>query len=131
MMCALGVLGLIQFGVLSEIFVCIYMILFAFLLFFYELVWWTNIESVNKNLRINFGFMYGIKGRAAYLIFAAFLVIGLKDDVHAAYLRYLTGGCYLGTGILMLFLHYSKPDLLGTYEVSTAGFGHEDVNTPV
>jgi hypothetical protein len=131
MMCTLGVFGIIEFGALSEIFVCIYMILFAVLLFSYEVVWWTNNEKLNKNLRVNFGFMYGVKGRAAYLIFAAFLVIGLKEDVRAAFLRYLTGGCYLGTGVLMLFLHYSKPELLGKYEVSTAGFGHDDINTPV
>ena len=131
MMCTLGVFGIIEFGQLSEIFVCIYMILFAFLLFSYELVWWTNNAKLNKNLRVNFGFMYGIRGRAAYLIFAAFLVIGLKEDVRAAFLRYLTGGCYLGTGVIMLFLHYSKPDLLGAYEASTAGFGHDEINAPV
>jgi hypothetical protein len=130
-MCTLGVFGIIEFGQLSEIFVCIYMILFAFLLFSYELVWWTNNAKLNKNLRVNFGFMYGIRGRAAYLIFAAFLVIGLKEDVRAAFLRYLTGGCYLGTGVIMLFLHYSKPDLLGAYEASTAGFGHDEINATV
>mmetsp|Transcript_17919 Transcript_17919/g.38743 ORF Transcript_17919/g.38743 Transcript_17919/m.38743 type:complete len:129 (-) Transcript_17919:138-524(-) len=123
MMCCLGVFGIIEQTQLAEIFVSIYMILFAVLLFIYELMWWKSIDSVNKNLRMNFGFMYGIKGKAAYLIFVAFLVIGLKDDVSVAFLRYMTGGCFLGTGVLMLFLHFTKPELLSSYQAPTAGFG--------
>ena len=130
MMCCLGVYGIIEASEASEIFVSIYMILFAVLLFLYELVWWTNVEAVNKNLRMNFGFMYGVKGKAAYLIFVAFLVIGLKDDVSVQFLRYMTGGCFLGTGVLMLFMHFSKPELLAGYQAPTAGFGG-DVNTTV
>lgn len=79
---------------------------------------------------MNFGFLYGIKGKAGYLIFVAFLVIGLKDDVSVQFLRYMTGGCFLGTGILMLFIHFSKPELLSGYKAPTAGFG-DDVNVPV
>lgn len=126
MMCCLGVYGIIDRTELAEIFVSIYMILFALLLFFYELMWWKSIDSVNKNLRMNFGFMYGIKGKAAYLIFVAFLVIGLKDDVSVQFLRYMTGGCFLGTGVLMLFLHFTKPDLLSSYQAPIAGFGGDD-----
>jgi len=134
MMCCLGVFGIMErgteAGALSEIFVSIYMILFAVLLFLYELMWWKSIDKVNKNLRMNFGFLYGIKGKALYLIFVAFLVIGLKDDVSVQFLRYMTGGCFLGTGILMLFVHFTKPDLLSNYEAPTGGFG-DDVNMPV
>ena len=131
MMTCLGVFGIIERGELAEIFVSIYMILFAVLLFMYELMWWTNIDSINKNMRTNFGFLYGIKGKALYLIFVAFLVIGLKDDVSVKFLRYMTGGCYLGTGILMIFIHFSKPELLSNYQAPTAGFGNDDINMPV
>ena len=106
------------------------MILFAVLLFFYELMWWKAIPAVNKNLRMNFGFLYGVMGKALYLIFVAFLVIGLKDDVSVKFLRWMTGGCFLGTGILMLFCHFTKPELLSSYKAPTAGLG-EDVNMPV
>lgn len=129
-MCCLGVFGILENTNLSEIFVSIYMILFSVLLFMYELMWWKSIDVVNKNLRMNFGFLYGIKGKAGYLIFVAFLVIGLKDDVSVQFLRYMTGGCFLGTGILMLFIHFSKPELLSRYKAPTAGFG-DDVNVPV
>jgi len=107
---------------LAEIFVSVYMILFATLLFLYELMWWKSIDSVNKNLRMNFGFLYGVKGKALYLIFVAFLVIGLKNDVSVQFLRYMTGGSFLGTGVLMLFIHFSKPEWLANYQAPTAGF---------
>mmetsp|Transcript_21618 Transcript_21618/g.32847 ORF Transcript_21618/g.32847 Transcript_21618/m.32847 type:complete len:201 (-) Transcript_21618:212-814(-) len=124
MMCCLGVFGIMEQTELAEIFVSIYMILFSVLLFLYELMWWYSIDSVNVNLRKNFGFMYGVRGKALYLIFVAFLVIGLKNDVSVKFLRYMTGGCFLGTGVLMLVLHYGKRDLLSNYEAPTAGFGN-------
>ena len=129
MMCCLGVFGIMGRSELAAIFVSVYMILFSVLLFLYELMWWKSIPAVNKNLRTNFGFLYGIKGKATYLIFVAFLVIGLKSDVSVQYLRYITGGCFLGTGVLMLFLHFSKPDLLGGYQAPTAGFGDQATPT--
>jgi len=124
MMCCLGAFGIMEQTELAEIFVSIYMILFSVLLFLYELMWWYSIDSVNVNLRKNFGFMYGVRGKALYLIFVAFLVIGLKNDVSVKFLRYMTGGCFLGTGVLMLFLHYGKPDLLSNYQAPTAGLGN-------
>lgn len=130
MMCTLGVFGILDHDELAQIFVSVYMILFAFLLFFYELMWWTAIPAVNKNLRVNFGFMYGVKGRAAYLIFVAFLVLGLKNDrITFGWLRYTTGALFLGTGILMLVLAFSKPEVMGKYEAPTAGFTGETAPT--
>lgn len=122
MMCCLGVFGILEHGEISEIFVSVYMILFAVLLFCYELMWWKSIDTVNRNLRMNFGFLYGIKGKAAFLIFIAFLAIGLKDDVSVQFLRWMTGGSYLGTGILLLFLQFYRPELVSTYKAPTAGF---------
>mmetsp|Transcript_23165 Transcript_23165/g.37753 ORF Transcript_23165/g.37753 Transcript_23165/m.37753 type:complete len:208 (+) Transcript_23165:79-702(+) len=130
MMCCLGVFGIIEHSEIAEIFVSVYMILFAVLLFLYELMWWKSIDSVNQNLRKNFGFLYGIRGKALYLIFVAFLVIGLKDDVSVKFLRYMTGGCFLGTGIIMLGVQFAKPELLSSYQAPTAGLGGT-VNNPV
>eukprot|EP00985_Skeletonema_marinoi_P002754 scaffold1128_cov107-Skeletonema_marinoi.AAC.8 len=56
-------------------------------------------------------YMILFSGRAAYLIFVAFLVIGLKNDVSVQFL--------------------SKPELLGTYKAPTTGLGEDDVNMPV
>lgn len=131
MMCCLGVYGLIQNSGISEIFVSIYMILFSVLLFCYELMWWMSVDAINKNLRMNFGFMYGIKGKALYLIFIAFLSGGLKEEVSFVWLPWLTFGGFLGTGVLLLFLHFARPQLLESYKAPTAGFGGQSTNSPV
>ena len=131
MMCCLGVYGLIQNSGISEIFVSIYMILFSVLLFCYELMWWMSVDAINKNLRMNFGFMYGIKGKALYLIFIAFLSGGLKEEVSFVWLPWLTFGGFLGTGVLLLFLHFARPQLLESYKAPTAGFGGQNTNSPV
>ena len=130
MMCCLGVFGIMEASELAEIFVSIYMLCFSVLLVLYEAMWWYSVDAVNKNLRTNFGFLYGVKGKAMYLIFIAFLVIGLKDDVSVKFLRFLTGGCFLGTGVLMLFVAFSKPELIETYKAPSGGFGQE-INEPV
>ena len=130
-MCCLGVYGLIQNKGLAEIFVSVYMILFSVLLFLYELMWWKSIDSINKNLRMNFGFLYGIKGKGLYLIFIAFLSGGLREDVTFAWLPWLTFGCFLGTGVLLLFLHFARPQLLENYTAPTAGFGAQSASNPV
>eukprot|EP00586_Coscinodiscus_wailesii_P023580 CAMPEP_0172494644 /NCGR_PEP_ID=MMETSP1066-20121228/52236_1 /TAXON_ID=671091 /ORGANISM="Coscinodiscus wailesii, Strain CCMP2513" /LENGTH=150 /DNA_ID=CAMNT_0013265783 /DNA_START=73 /DNA_END=522 /DNA_ORIENTATION=- len=96
MMFSLGILGLVEFeftnlATLSDVFVAAYMLLFAGLLFTYELLWWTNINSINRMMRKNFGFLYGIKGKAFFIVFAAFLTIGMEGEVRVEYLRWATG----------------------------------------
>lgn len=59
MMTALGVLTIIQvhltgLGDLSEPFLAAYMVLFAVLLFIYELMWWSPAKKLNKNMRKKF-----------------------------------------------------------------------------
>eukprot|EP00804_Cyclotella_cryptica_P012019 CCRYP_004478-RA/>CCRYP_004478-RA protein AED:0.46 eAED:0.46 QI:206/1/1/1/1/1/2/105/204 len=128
LMCCLGVFGILQNKGLPQIFVSVYMILFSVLLFCYELMWWKSIDVINKSLRMNFGFMYGIKGKAFYLIFIAFLSAGLKENVTFPWLPWMTFGGYLGTGILLLFLHFMRPQMLESYKAPTAGFGGQSQN---
>lgn len=85
MMAALGVLTIIEVnssgvGDFSEPFLAAYMVMFAALLFMYELMWWTPMPSVNKAMRKNFGFLYGLRGKGLYLIFVACLCLGLGKD---------------------------------------------------
>jgi len=68
MMATLGVLTLLEFdggSSLTDIaatpFLASYMILFAVLLFFYELMWWMPVPKINIMLRKNFGFMYVLR----------------------------------------------------------------------
>jgi len=127
-MMALGVLGLMGFqnGTdLSEAFVAVYMILFACLLALYELMWWMTIDVVNKSLRKNFGFLYGVKGKALYLIFVAFLVIGLEHKV-IKWLQWTVGIAFLVIGVLHMFVALARPQWVSSYRAPTGGLSQSD-----
>ena len=131
MMCTLGVLTIISVhengvGDLAEPFLASYMILFALLLFFYELMWWRPMPKINKGLRRNFGFMYGLKGKGLYLIFVACLCLGLGKEASVKALNYATGAAFLGAGILHFFIVCSKPELAAKYVAPTLGLTAED-----
>jgi hypothetical protein len=126
MMGALGVLTLIEVhysgvGDLSEPFLAAYMIMFAFLLFLYELMWWSPLPWVNKSLRKNFGFLYGLRGKGLYLIFVACLCLGLGKDAKIKELNYATGAAFLFGGCLHWFIVCSYPDLAVKYVAPTSG----------
>lgn len=127
MMAALGVLTLLAIDsdvdALATPFLATYMILFALLLFIYELMWWVPVPHINKTLRKNFGFMYGLKGKGLYLIFVAFLCLGLMDESSQTIkiLGWATGIAFLASGLLHFFLILSNPDFVDYYKPPTAG----------
>lgn len=110
MMAALGVLTIIEVhksgvnGDFSEPFLATYMILFSILLFMYELMWWTPLPGVNKAMRKNFGFLYGLRGKGLYLIFVACLCLGLGKDASVKTLNWATGITFLAVGCLHWFV---------------------------
>ena len=135
MMAALGVLTLIEVhgsgvGELSEPFLAAYMVLFAALLFAYEAMWWSAVPWVNKSLRKNFGFLYGLKGKGLYLIFVACLCLGLGKDAKVKTLNYATGAAFLGGGCLHWFVVCAYPELAQTYVAPTAGLGGDEPELP-
>lgn len=126
MMAALGSLTLIEVhgtgvGDFSEPFLAAYMILFALLLFVYEIMWWAPFPAVNKSLRRNFGFLYGLRGKGLYLIFVACLCLGLGKDAKVKELNYATGAAFLLGGCLHWFLVCMRPDMAQMYVAPTAG----------
>lgn len=136
MMATLGVLTLIEVhrsGVkgLSEPFLASYMIMFATLLFVYELMWWSPFPSVNKGMRKNFGFLYGMRGKGLYLIFVGCLCLGLGRDASVQELNYATGAAYLFGGLLHYFIICFHPDLALTYQAPTAGILSSDTENVV
>lgn len=139
MMGALGVLGILDFNGnsaddYSSAFISCYMLLFAILLFTYELMWWKTINFVNKSLRKNFGFLYGLKGKAFYLIFVAFLTIGLEEFNDLKALRWATGISFLVMGVLHMFVVCARPEILMEYRAPTGGFDtstNNGANNPV
>lgn len=103
---ALGVLSCINTTAsiddLTSMMLGIYMALFACILFGYELCWWQPIPAVNKTFRKNFGFMYGLNSKGLYLIFIAFLTIGLTDDNNSGVvgLDWISGIGWLAGGVV-------------------------------
>ncbi len=132
MMAALGVLTIIKVNKVgvnddfSEPFLAAYMVLFALLLFLYELMWWTPLPGVNKAMRKNFGFLYGLRGKGLYLIFVACLCLGLGKDASVTTLNWATGITFLVAGCLHWFVICFHPELAGQYVAPTAGLATSD-----
>jgi hypothetical protein len=133
MMATLGIMTLIEVHrlgytsvALSEPFLASYMVLFALLLFIYEVMWWSPVASVNKGMRKNFGFMYGLRGKGLYLIFVAFLCFGLGKDATVKELNWATGASFLAGGLLHLFIIFFHSEIAMTYAAPTVGLGTMD-----
>lgn len=135
-MVTLGVLTMIELGSVSDFaagFLAAYMIIFALLLLVYETMWWMGVPWVNKVLRKNFGFLYGLKGKGMYLIFVAFLCLGLKNDSFGntvTIITWATGLSFLGTGVLHLFLVCVHPTITDKYRAPTAGLDTSKQSQP-
>lgn len=132
-MAALGVLTLMTFSTqgntdAAEAFLAVYMMLFAVLLFSYEFMWWMPIPWLNKALRKNFGFMYGLQGKGLYLIFVAFLCLGLGADNQVRELTWATGIAYLAFGLVQALIPCVNVELSLKYQAPTAGLLAKEFN---
>jgi len=92
-------------------FVGAYIIIFALILFAFEIAQVCHIGILDKVMKKNFGFLYGINGKACYIIFMAILVFGLTEP------KGMATACGIVTGswapIMVLFYmkfpdHYDK-----------------------
>lgn len=128
---ALGVLALLEFSptlkAFTDTLLAAYLIIFATLLFLYELIWWQPLPQLNKTFRKNFGFLYGLTGKGFYLIFTALLTIGfIRDGAQATSvvpaLDWITGIAWLAGGCLHLFVSCNMPDVKAAYVPPTTGF---------
>ena len=135
MMGALGVLSLIKYKPssvddLTSGFLSVYMCIFASLLFSYELIFWTSIPKLNVMYRKNFGFLYGLKGKGLFLVFIAFLTLGLLGENESGVegLDWGTGICWLTGGLVHLFVSCTMPEVNKAYKPPTAGL--EKAGTP-
>jgi len=91
----------------GKVFVAVYMLFFASLLFCFEAVQIQQIEWVEHMLRRNFGFLYSMMGKAFFIIFIAFLSLGLGDPANLSLATGLTLACF-GAGELALLLKYPE-----------------------
>lgn len=139
MMGALGILSLITYkptslDTLTQSFLCVYMIIFGGLLFCYEFIWWQPVAALNLVFRKNFGFLYGLKGKGFYLIFSAFLTLGLVklDSSRVHGLAVSTGIAWLAGGVLHIFVACSMPQVNAIYKPPTVGLSQmgSETETP-
>jgi hypothetical protein len=129
---ALGVLAIIEYSPPSltnftDVLLAVYLVIFAGLLFAYELIWWQPLPLLNKTFRKNFGFLYGLMGKGFYLIFTALLTIGfISDETQATSvvpsLDWITGIAWLASGILHLFVACYLPDVKAAYVPPKTGY---------
>lgn len=68
----------------SDMYIGVYMNLFAFILFLYEIGYLTKWDLLNNVLKRNVGFLYGPIGNCCYSLFAAAIVFGLNTPRNLA-----------------------------------------------
>ena len=121
-MCTSGVFGLLSISAenFTNTCVALYMILFSILLFAYEVCWWKSIPPLTKTLRKNFGFLFGLKGKALFIVFVAFLNFGLtNDDDQTTNWGLYTGIAFFVSGALHLVIFLKWPELMVDVRANT------------
>jgi len=113
---------------LADFFVLIYIVLFSALLFSYELMWWIAIDKLNVAIRKNFGFFYGIVGKAMYIIFVACFCLGMDNDiVDMVWLKWIAAISWWAIAFLMIMLRITRPELVDNYSPPTGGLADEEI----
>lgn len=62
-----GIMKIVEFR-LDTVFVAVYMLIFAAILFLFELCQFKYVACIDNVFRRNFGFMYGSRAKALYII---------------------------------------------------------------
>ena len=78
----------------GNVFVGLYMVAFAFILFVFEVGRLTGATAINTLMKKNFGFLTGVHGKSLYIIFMAILIFGLTQPIDLATACGITVGLY-------------------------------------
>ncbi|CAN0389894.1 unnamed protein product [Pylaiella littoralis] len=106
MMAASAAFGIIDFSGFENGVLSIYLMIFAVLLFMYELVRvMARCERPKQIMTKNFGFFFGAKGRGLYLVFVGFLNFPLDNRLST-----WTGIVTLGWGVLTVLAYMIRPE---------------------
>eukprot|EP00752_Nemacystus_decipiens_P001906 g1836.t1 len=106
MMAASAAFGLIALESFENVVLSVYLMIFAVLLFMYELVRvMSSCERPKQVMTKNFGFFFGAKGRGLYLVFVGFLNFPLDLS-----LSWWTGVVTLAWGVLTVIAYMSRPE---------------------
>ena len=78
----------------NTLFLGLYMVLFASILFFYEVLAIFPLEILESFMKNNFGFMFSVVGRGFYMIFISVVCFSITNPEHMAI------GVGVGVGIM-------------------------------
>lgn len=112
MMAATGAIGLASVKDIEhagDIFVGLYMVLFAAILFLFETIQIRPCDLPQRVYKRNFGFLYGVKGKAIFMIFIAFLNFGLSKPKDLAL---ATGIVLIVFGAVQILIHLKWPEYM-------------------
>jgi hypothetical protein len=91
----------------NNIFLGLYMVLFAAILFFYECMAACPMDMVDKFMRNNFGFMYNVFGRGFYMLFISVMCYGISKPEDMAI---GSGICIGAAGVLQMLVYLKEPN---------------------
>jgi len=94
---ACGALGIAHTKSVKEtalVFVGLYMILFAAIIFLYEMIQIRPCGYIDEVWKKNFGFLYGVGGKCCFIIFMAVLAFGISEPIY---------DMAMSTGVLVAF----------------------------
>ena len=94
---ACGALGIARTKSVQEtalVFVGLYMILFAAIIFLYEMIQIRPCGYIDEVWKKNFGFLYGVGGKCCFIIFMGILAFGISEPIY---------DMAMSTGVLVAF----------------------------
>lgn len=95
----------------------VYMILFSGLLFSFEVLQICSCcETLDILYKKNFGFFYGVIGKASYMILIGVFAFGLDVSGSAQKINYAAAILMAATGFLSMIIHCLKPDFFDRKE---------------
>jgi hypothetical protein len=66
----------------TDMYIGTYMVIFALILFVYEIGYLTKLEFVNDIVKRNFGFLFGPIGKCCYCLFISLMVFGMTQPAN-------------------------------------------------
>lgn len=103
----IGIQSINGVNTVGKIFVAVYMLFFALLLFVFEAIQIRKVEWLDHMYQRNFGFLYNVLGKAFFVIFIAFLSFGLGDPQGLTLGTGLSLACF-GASKVAMFLKYPE-----------------------
>jgi len=100
-------------------FVGVYMILFALILFMFEIAQLCHIGFVDSIMKKNFGFLYGVNGKACYIIFMAILVFGVTEPKSMATACGIVAGAWAPVMVIYFLKFPDHYDKVAKYNPAT------------